>query len=111
MRGEGKGSPPTECPDKKTEKVMLNEKETLVFKAICEGIQQETGGQFGWADDIKEYVEELTVAQIAGYCSILAQKGVYIPMKDGDWTQTALSKSGVALAKELGDERWYEAHG
>ncbi len=89
----------------------LNKNELVVFSAIRSTIRKETGGQFGWADNIKVNIEEgtgLTLGQIAGYCAQLEKKGLYCPFKDGKDTMIMLTDDGVELARELGDDCWYE---
>lgn len=87
----------------------LNETETAVFKAICDAIQQETGGQFGWSDDIKRHLYvEMTKGQMAGYCSQLEQKGLYGTTREDGFTMIFLNAKGIEYARSIGDERRYE---
>ena len=87
----------------------LNTNETAVFKAICDAIHQETGGQFGWADAIKRHLTvEMTKGQLAGYCSQLEQKGLYDTMREDGFTMIFLNAPGIAHARSIGDTRWYE---
>lgn len=87
----------------------LNETETAVFKSICTTIQDETGGQFGFADEIKRHLPfKLTNSQLAGYCSQLEQKGLYCTMREDGYTMIFLTTAGIEYARSIGDERWYE---
>ena len=53
----------------------LNEKELEVLKACADNALDAAGGDFGFGDEIKNYVE-MKDKQISGYLSQLSQKGL-----------------------------------
>lgn len=73
----------------------LNEKELAVFKAIAENIQSNTGGQFGYSDEVE--IEGVSKRQLSGYVSQLVQKGLFTV--DDEFAQVQVGKNFFETAR------------
>lgn len=60
----------------------LNEVERMVFKAICESAQADTGGDFTYASETIKYTQGITMKQLRGYLSSLVKKDLIDVSKD-----------------------------
>lgn len=79
----------------------LNKNEKRVLKAMVKQAWNETGGEFGYTDQIK--VSGLNKHEVAGYISVLKKKG-YISI--GGYDQFYLKKKVEEIFKNV--EVYYE---
>lgn len=77
----------------------LNENELKVLKACADNALDAAGGDFGFGDEVAEYLPEMTGKQISGYLSQLSQKG----MVDIDEFET-MESSGTQITFPKGKE-------